>query len=49
MPKEIARTRVIGLKNTRIQRLKIKGLTSKPFVINNLILKDTAFYTVDHN
>lgn len=36
MPKEAAKTKFFGLKNTRIQSLKIKGITPKPFTIKNL-------------
>jgi hypothetical protein len=46
MPEEIARTKIIGLKNTRIQSLKIKGLTSKHVVIKSLTLKDVTFHRV---
>jgi hypothetical protein len=46
MPKEVAKTKIIGLKNTRIQSLKIKDITSKPFIIKNLALKEVTFYRV---
>jgi hypothetical protein len=46
MFEEIARTKVIKLKNTRIKSLKIKGLTSKPFFIKNLTMKDEPFNKV---
>jgi len=35
MSEEIARTKVIRLKNTSIKCLKIRPLKSKPFVIKN--------------
>ncbi len=46
MSKEVAKTKIFGLKNTRIQSLKIKGITPKPFIIKNLALKEVTFYRV---
>ena len=36
MPKGAAKTKIFGLKNTRIQSLKIKGMTPKPVTVKNL-------------
>jgi|GEM_PF-2672694 hypothetical protein len=48
MPEKITKIKVI-VKNTRVRRLKIKGLMPKTtVVINNLLLKDVTFYTVEH-
>lgn len=46
MPEKIAKIKVI-VKNTQIRRLKIKGLMPGTIVVNNLLLKDVTFYTID--
>ena len=46
MLKEVAKTKIIGLKNTHIQSLRLKGITPKPFIIKNLALKEVTFYRV---
>jgi hypothetical protein len=46
MPNEVAKTKIIGFKNTRTKRLKIKGITPKPFIIKNLALKEVTFNRV---
>jgi hypothetical protein len=39
MPEE-SKIKIVGVKNTRIRSLKIKGLRPKPLIIRNLTLKD---------
>jgi hypothetical protein len=46
MPKEAAETKIFGSKSTRIQSLKIKDITPKPFIITNLALKEVTYYRV---
>jgi hypothetical protein len=47
MPQKIAKPRII-VKDTKIRRLRIKGLApNRIVVLNNLTLKDVTFYTVD--
>lgn len=40
MPEKIERTISFKFKNTRIKSLKIKCMTSKPFVLEGVTLKD---------
>ena len=49
MPKEVAKTKIIGLNNTRTQSLKIKDITPKPFIIKSLVLKEVTLYRANHN
>ncbi len=46
MPEELARTKVIRLRNTHIKNLKIKILKPKPFVSEKTALKDVEFNKV---
>lgn len=46
MAEKIASTKII-IKNTEVRRLKIKGLMPGTIVVNNLLLKDVTFYTID--